>query len=90
MKDNDMIFTITDENGEEVTCEILFTFEHQETHKNYVIYTDDSLDENGNTRVFASVYNPDEDMTKLLPVETEEEWSMIEAILDELMEEQEF
>ena len=50
MKDNDMIFTITDENGEEVTCEILFTFEHQETHKNYVIYTDDSLDEDGNTR----------------------------------------
>lgn len=39
------------------------------------------------TKVFASIYNPDEDETKLLPIETEKEWRIIETILEELQNE---
>lgn len=86
MNENEMTFKVINDDGEEVTCEVLFTFENDETHKNYIVYTDNTLDEDGNTRIYASVYNPDDDETKLLPIETEKEWAIIETILEELQE----
>ena len=84
MEDQDMRFEVIDGQGRKVACEVLFTFQSKETGKNYIVYTDNSEDDEGNTRVFASTYNPDEDATKLFPVETEKEWRIIETILDEL------
>ena len=52
-----------------------------------IVYTDNTLDEEGNTKVYASIYNPNEDETKLIPIETEKEWKIIETILDELQNE---
>ena len=46
-----------------------------------------TTDEEGNTKVYASIYNPDQDETKLLPIETEKEWKIIETILEELQNE---
>ena len=80
-------FTVMDENGKEVTCEVLFTFDSEETKKNYIVYTDNTVDEEGNTKVYASIYNPDQDETKLLPIETDKEWKIIETILEELQNE---
>ncbi len=82
-----MTFKITDETGKDVEYEVLFTFESDETKKNYMVYTDNTKDEQGNTKVYASIYNPDEDNTKLLPIQTEEEWNVIEKILNQLQEE---
>ncbi len=79
-----MTFKVINDEGKEVECEVLFTFESDETKKNYIVYTDNTLDEEGNTKVYASIYNPDEDETKLLPIETDKEWKIIETILDEL------
>ena len=82
-----MTFKVVNDEGKEVECEALFTFESDETKKNYIVYTDNSLDEEGNTKVYASIYNPEEDETKLLPIETEKEWKIIETILEELQNE---
>ena len=87
MKDETMTFKVINDEGQEVECEVLFTFESEETKKNYIVYTDNTIDEEGNTKVFASIYNPDEDETKLLPIETEKEWKIIETILEELQNE---
>lgn len=87
MKDETMTFKVINDEGKEVECEVLFTFESDETKKNYIVYTDNSLDEEGNTKVYASIYNPDQDETKLLPIETEKEWKIIETILEELQNE---
>ena len=87
MKDEIMTFKVLDENGKEVECEVLFTFESDETGRNYIVYTDNTLDEEGNTKVYASIYNPDEEETKLLPIESEKEWKIIETILEELQNE---
>jgi len=84
-----MTFKVVNDEGKEVECEVLFTFESDETKKNYIVYTDNTLDEEGNTKVYASIYNPDEDETKLLPIETDKEWKIIETILDELQNESE-
>lgn len=87
MINEEMTFMALNDEGNEVECEVLFTFESQETGKNYIIFTDNSVDTDGNTKVFASIYNPDDDETKLLPIETEREWCVIETILEELQNE---
>ena len=40
MENEKMTFKITNENGIEVEYEVLFTFESDETKKNYIVYTD--------------------------------------------------
>lgn len=82
-----MTFKVISDEGKEVECEVLFTFESEETKKNYIVYTDNTLDEEGNTKVYASIYNPEEAETKLLPIESEKEWKIIETILEEIQSE---
>lgn len=80
-------FKVKDKDGKEIVFEVLFTFESDETKKNYMVYTDNSKDEDGNVRVYASVFVPDAEPLELLPVETEREWKIIETILDTIEEE---
>lgn len=81
-------FTVVNENGEEVTCEVLFTFESDETKKNYLVYTDNTVDTSGNTRVYASIFDPNKESSELIPIESEREWKIIETILESIQEEQ--
>ena len=64
-------FIVLDDKGKQIECEPLFTFESEETKKNYVVYTDNSKDKDGNVRVFASIY----------------EGKVIETILQSIQEE---
>ena len=80
-------FVVLDENGNKVECEPLFTFESEETKKQYVVYTDNSKDKDGNTRVFASIYKVSDKGGELLPIKTEKEWKVIETILESIQEE---
>ena len=87
MKEEQMKFKVIDENGKEIECEVLFTFESDETNKNYIVYTDNTTDEGGNTKVYASIYTPNSENLNLQPIETDKEWKIIETILNELQEE---
>lgn len=81
-------FTMIDENGKEVTYDVLFTFENEETGKNYIVYTDNTVDETtGNIEVYASIYDPNVENSKLEAIETDKEWKVIETILETLQEE---
>ena len=80
-------FSILDQNGNETVYDVLFTFESDETHKNYIVYTDNTRDETGNVEVYASIYDPNDPHSKLEAIETEKEWKVIETILDTLQEE---
>ena len=84
LDEDKMVFTVQNDKGEEVECEVLFTFENEETGKEYVVYTDGSLDEEENTKVFASILKEIDGEMRLLPIETEEEWAVVESILEEL------
>lgn len=87
MKEERMTFKVFGDDGQEIECEALFTFESDETKKNYMVYTDNTTDEEGNIKVYASIYNPEEKETLLQPIETEKEWKIIETILSELQDE---
>ena len=80
-------FSMIDENGNEVVYDVLFTFESDETGKNYIVYTDNNRDENGNIEVYASIYDPENPKSKLEAIKSEKEWKVIETILDTLQEE---
>ena len=80
-------FSMIDENGNEVVYDVLFTFESDETKKNYIAYTDQTKDENGNIQVYASIYDPNNPNSKLEPIESDKEWKVIETILETLQEE---
>lgn len=81
-------FSMIDENGNEVVYDVLFTFENEETQKNYIVYTDNKVDETtGNIEVYASIYDPNDEHSKLGAIETDKEWKVIETILETLQEE---
>lgn len=80
-------FTVIDDNGKEILYHVLFTFESEETNKNYIVYTDNSKDETGQIQVFASIYDPNNPQSMLEAIETEKEWQVIETILSTIQEE---
>ena len=81
-----MTFKVINDEGKETECEVLFTFDSDETKKSYIAYTDNTVEENGNTKVYASIYTPNEEPMNLVPIETEKEWKIIETILNTLQE----
>lgn len=80
-------FTVLDENGKEVTCEVLFTFDSEETKKSYIVYTDNTTDDEGNVKVYASTFDPNKENTELKPIESDREWKIVETILESIQEE---
>ena len=86
MKEKNTI-KVTNDKGESIVCDILFTFDNEETGKSYIVYTDNTKDENGKVRVYASIYNPNDPKTKLEDIKTDKEWKVIDTILQTLQEE---
>lgn len=80
-------FTIYNDEGKEIKCDVLFTFDSDETGKSYVVYTDNTLDENKNIKAYAAIYDPNEVDKNLVPIESEKEWKIIETILESIQEE---
>ena len=67
-------FKVIDKEGKEIEFEVLFTFESDETKKNYMVYTDNSKDDEGNIRVYASVFVPEAEPLELLPFSFSFDW----------------
>ena len=83
MKDKKLVFKITNEQGKNIEYEELYTFKNEKTGKNYMVYTDNSIDEDGKVRVFAS-YAPSLDDKKLRPIENDDEWDFVEETINTL------
>lgn len=77
------IMTAIGESGEIIDCDVLFTFKNTALNRCYIVYTENTTDENGDTEVFASIFYPDDKTLTLHPIETEEEWALLESKLRE-------
>ena len=84
--DKDGKLVIKNDKGEVLECDVLFTFESDETGKSYIAYTDNTKDEQGNIRVYANIYDPNGESLKLEPITTEKEWKAINNILISVQE----
>lgn len=80
-------FTVIDEEGNEILYEVVLTFKNDETEKSYVIY---KLPKEDAEEVFAAIYDEDaKDGGNLIQIETDEEWDMVEEVLNTFLEEEE-
>ena len=81
-KDNKLVYI--DEKGNEVLCEILFTFDSEEFNKSYVLFYPVGEENQDEVEVMAASYTPLEDgsVGELNEIETDEEWNLIEDTLD--------
>lgn len=78
--------TITNEQGETIECDVLFTFDSEETNKSYIAYTDNTTDETGSIKVYANSYDPTGSDMALKPLTSDKEWKVIENILSSVQE----
>lgn len=74
---------VIDDDGNELEFDVLFTFDSEETGKKYVLYYDGELEE---PQVYSSIYDDD---GHLYPVDTPEEWDMIEEVFNSFLSEEE-
>jgi uncharacterized protein YrzB (UPF0473 family) len=75
MEDNTLY--IKTDDGKEIKCTILFTHHSDEYNKDYVVFVDDK------NICSAAIYNPkDNGNGELLEIKTEEEWNMLEKLLN--------
>ena len=75
---------IVADDGSSEEVEVVFAFEFKDTKKEYVIYTKNERDEDNNITVYVSNVDRSNGDTKLLGVESEEEWNRIKDVLREL------
>ena len=91
MEQNENKIIIVDEQGRERVCEILFTYQHPETEKNYVVlYPVDELDSDEEEMdLFAySFIEKENGDGELFTLETDEEYDMINEVIDQFYEDQ--
>ena len=75
---------IKNDKNEEIECDVLFTFDNNDTNKSYIVYTDNTKDELGNIKVYANTFDESDEEGLLGNIETEEEWAIIEQIFSSI------
>ena len=81
-KKNIMITTLPDGTKEEV--EVLLSFKFNDNNKEYVIYTKNEVDDNGNVTIYISNVTRQGNNITLSTVSDENEWTRIKNVLREL------
>lgn len=82
---DDKTLHVIDEQGNEIDYEIIMTFKSEQTGHSYVIYKEFG----DSDEVFASRYNEDdEDGGELMAIESDEEWDMVEEVLETFLAEE--
>ncbi|ANZ33227.1 hypothetical protein BEK99_05215 [Staphylococcus carnosus] len=90
INNDEELLTLYDEEGNEVLYRKVLEFYHPEFDKEYVILAEEgeSTDDDDMIELIPMINVPDEegDGGKFLPVDTEEEWDMIEEVVNTEME----
>lgn len=75
----DRTITLLQDNGKELVCDILFTYHYEKLNKDYVVFQVRETKE-----VSAATYDPNDGKEgRLGKIETEEEWEMLEELLND-------
>ena len=78
------IMSIVKEDGTVEEVEVILAFEFKDNQKEYVVYTRNETDDNGNVTIYVSNVDRSSGDAKLLGVAEESEWSRIKDVLREL------
>ena len=80
-----MEFTTKDKFGNEIVCEVIATYHDDDTNKDYIVYTDKTLDENKKLKVYYGLYEEVDNGIKLKEAKTPEEKSIGLQIIKEIL-----
>ena len=83
--DNKKIMSIVQEDGSIDEVEVVIAFEFKDTKKEYVVYTKNEKDENGNVTIYVTRIVSDTNGNRFLGVENDDEWNRIKAALRALI-----
>ena len=73
-----------EKNGKTIDCDVLFTFDSEDTGKAYIGYTDHSIAANGRKNIFVSAYNPLKAKIELEDITDERELKMVSEVLKQI------
>lgn len=71
-------------DGKEVECDVLFTFDCDDTGKTYIGYTDGIVGENGRKNIYVSSFDPIIGTGKLDDITDPNELSMVQDVLAQI------
>ena len=72
-------------NGVKVIYDVVLTFVNNDNKKSYVVYTDNSYDQNNRGRLYVGVYDFKLENPYLGEPKTKEEWIYIGNVLDKVI-----
>lgn len=72
-------------NGTKVEYNVILTFRSNKLNKDYVIYTDNTYDQNKKLRFYAGVYDKSLENPYLGEPITREEWQEITTVIDNVI-----
>ncbi len=78
------MMSIIQEDGSIDEVEVVIAFEFKDTQKEYVVYTKNEKDANGNITVYVSQVDRSSETPQLFGVEDENEWNRIKDVLRKL------
>ncbi len=84
MNDNKNMMKTTNPDGTQEEVEVLLAFKFNDNGKEYVIYTKNEVDENGNVTIYISNVLRNGDEVTLETVSDDSEWARIKGVLREL------
>lgn len=82
--DNKKMMNIVLDDGTIDEVEVLLSFELIDLKKQYVVYTKNETDDNGNVTIYISTVTGSGDNVRLSNIATDEEWTRIKEVLREL------
>jgi len=82
---NEEIFILTDDEGNEQTYVEIFSFKSEDYGKSYIVLAPD-VHTGEDVNVIPYIYNPDNEDEPLQPIETQEEFDMVEEVMNTLYE----
>lgn len=79
-----MTMSIIGEDGSIDEVEVVIAFEFKDTNREYVVYTKNEKDANGNVTVYVSHVDRSGEIPKLYSIDDEDEWNRVKDVLRKL------
>ena len=71
-------------DGVETEYDLLFSFDCEENGRRYIGYTDNSFDDDGKLKIEVASFYPDEEPIEFRPLLLDEEWDMVNDVIDSI------
>ncbi len=78
-------FEIIDNKGNKKLCDVMATYHDDNTNKDFIVYTDNTLDENHKLKVYYSLYTQIDNNIKLIDITDNEDKKIGLELIKELV-----